>query len=465
MKPLRYLSLFSGIEAATVAWKPLGWECAGVAEIEPFPCSVLNAHYPDVPKLGDVTKVRRPDIQALGHIDIVVFGSPCQDLSIAGKRAGMKGVRSGLFFTAMRIVRWSRARFALWENVPGAYSSSKGRDFAEVVRKLSGLRVDVPEGGWRNTGVAAGFRGIVEWSTLDAQWFGVPQRRRRIFALADFGDWASRPPVLFESHSLSGHNPPSREAGQGASHDIAPSITSSGRGVERTGESLGQDPVIACSAGDISHCLNAGGMRRIDYETETFVTHALRADGFDASEDGTGRGTPLVPVAFVQNTRDEIRLFGGDGQTVGALAAEPGMKQQSYIAFSCKDHGADASDIAPTLRSMGHDGSHANAGGQVAVCVGWNGNTTPKASVDLMRAMRAQQGGEGYGISSCMAVRRLTPEECEALQGFPRGYTAVPHRGKPAADGPRYKALGNSMAVPVMAWIGRRIMEASGGDK
>jgi len=305
-------------------------------------------------------------------------------------------------------------------------------------------------------------------------------------------------------------------------------------------------------------------MGRQDFESETMIAHALSADGFDASEDGTGRGTPVVPVAictahtqsngsvfsedvahtlesgsgaqavaFSQNLRNEVRLFGGDGKTVGALAARPGVKQQSYIAFSAKDHGADAGDVAPTLRGMGHNGSHPNGGGQVAIAfaqnqdgdvlsgevmqslgtnanatgrnaptiaftlhgsdgtvsaasstevsgslrtrapgsienssttavlqeqpVAWSGELT--ASIDIAGTL--QRGGEGGRVDGVMtpqmAVRRLTPRECERLQGFPDGYTLVEYRGKLAADGPRYKALGNSMAVPVMRWIGERI--------
>jgi DNA (cytosine-5)-methyltransferase 1 len=205
-----------------------------------------------------------------------------------------------------------------------------------------------------------------------------------------------------------------------------------------------------------------------------------------------------MPVAFVQNTRDEVRLFGGDGHTVGALVAQPGMKQQTYIAFSCKDHGADAGPISPTLRSMGHDGSHANAGGQVAIAVrtaqtsahghgiamdvshtldqangqavcfesrfARNGRGAPDTVVP---PLKAQSGETGKGDSAPlvtgpgMAVRRLTPRECERLQGFPDDYTLVPFRKKLAADGPRYKAIGNSMAVPVMRWIGERIQRFS----
>jgi DNA (cytosine-5)-methyltransferase 1 len=177
--------------------------------------------------------------------------------------------------------------------------------------------------------------------------------------------------------------------------------------------------------------LNAkGGCGRLDGESETFVAHTLRGDGCDASEDGTGRGTPLVPTAF-----------------------------------SAKDHGADAGPLAPTLRAMPHDRSHANAGGQVAVCfesrVARNGRGGPS---ELVPPLKAQSGGSGRGdgapllaLSGTLAVRRLTPRECERLQGMPDDYTLIPYRGKPAADGPRYRAIGNSMAVPVMRWIGRRM--------
>jgi len=304
-------------------------------------------------------------------------------------------------------------------------------------------------------------------------------------------------------------------------------------------------------------------MGRQDFESETLIAHALSADGFDASEDGTGRGTPVVPVAictahtqsngsgfsddvahtlesgsaqavaFSQNLRNEVRLYGGDGETVGALAAQPGTKQQSYVAFSAKDSGADASDVAPTLRGMGHDGSHANGGGQVAIAfaqnqegdlrsgevmhsLGTNANATSRnaptvaftlhgsdgtasaaSSTEVAGSLRTrapgsienssttavlqeqsvawsgeltastdiagtlQRGGEGGRVDGVMtpqmAVRRLTPRECERLQGFPDDYTLVEYRGKLASDGPRYKALGNSMAVPVMRWIGERI--------
>ena len=217
---LRYLSLFSGIEAATVAWKPLGWEAAAFAQYEPndkiqFPSKVLEYHYPDVPNLGDVTKISEEQIKALGHIDLIVGGSPCQDLSTAGKRAGLKKedgslTRSGLFDYQMQIFEWAvknnGARFMLWENVPGAFSSNQGNDFAYILGTMVQGNVPVPRDGWKNSGICVSEDGrrIVEWCVLDAQHFGVPQRRRRVFAILDTGAWGGRPPILFESKSLSG---------------------------------------------------------------------------------------------------------------------------------------------------------------------------------------------------------------------------------------------------------------------
>lgn len=222
---MKYLSLFSGIEAATEAWKALGWQLVGVSEIDPYGCSALAHHHPNVPNLGDVTKITEANIAKLGRLDLIVFGSPCQDLSVAGKRKGLDGERSGLFFTAMRIVGWARKhcglRWALWENVPGAFSSNGGGDFAVVVGQMAGLAgIEIPPKGWGKEGAAVGSEGLVEWATLDAQWFGVAQRRKRVFALADFGDWTGRPPILLEPTGLRGDSAPKR-GGQEATADAS----------------------------------------------------------------------------------------------------------------------------------------------------------------------------------------------------------------------------------------------------
>lgn len=293
---VRYLSLFSGIEAASVAWERLGWECAAVAEIEPFPCKVLAYHYPDVPNLGDITQITQERIEALGHIDLVVFGAPCQDLSVAGKRKGMLNddgspTRSGLFYAAERIATWAGARWAIYENVPGMFSSNAGADFASVVGEMAGAEFDVPKNKWRNAGVAVGPRGLVEWVTLDAQYVrtpefarAVPQRRRRVFVVRDSGDWSSRPPLFLEPESMCGNPPPSRTPGKTVAHDVAGSLVGSG-----------------CTVGGE-------------------VSHTLSSEGFDASEDGTGRGTPIV--ARCLTTGEGARL---DGESCNFIAIQGSM--------------------------------------------------------------------------------------------------------------------------------------------
>ena len=209
---MRYLSLFSGIEAVTVAWKPLGWECVAVAEILPYQSSVINHHFPDIINLGDVTKIGEDEIKQLGNIDVVVFGSPCQDMSIAGKRQGLDAIKddtnhsSVLFYEGVRIFRLAQkhcgARYMLWENVAGALSSQEGRDFGKVLTELVGVKFGDNGLVWGNEGIVCGRDSMCEWAVLDAQWFGVPQRRRRVFALLDTGDWTSRKPILLEAEHL-----------------------------------------------------------------------------------------------------------------------------------------------------------------------------------------------------------------------------------------------------------------------
>ncbi len=262
---MRFLSLFSGIEAASLAWLPLGWTCAAVAEIEPFPCAVLKHYYPETPNLGDITKITKQQIESLGKIDVVVGGFPCQDLSIAGKRKGLKNAggtntRSGLFHIAMQVIEWANPRFTVIENVPGLFSSNSGRDFASVVGELAGCKFSVPREGWRTTGVALGPIGLVEWTVLDAQYFGVAQRRNRVFLVRDSGNWKDRPPILFERESLSGNHPPSREtrqdaagcaaAGVGVSGEVAQTINSQIGGGDRVKE---HSPSIANPLGSHKH--------------------------------------------------------------------------------------------------------------------------------------------------------------------------------------------------------------------
>ncbi|SHL41963.1 DNA (cytosine-5)-methyltransferase 1 [Nitrosospira sp. Nsp11] len=426
-----YGSVCSGIEAASAAWHPLGWKAAFFSEIEKFPCSVLDHHYPTVPNLGDMTKFKEwPD----AIINVLVGGTPCQSFSIAGLRKGLDDPRGNLMLTYLAIAARYRPRFLVWENVPGVLSSNGGRDFGTFL------------GGLGQLGYGFAYR------VLDAQHFGVPQRRRRVFVVGCLGDWRRAAAVLFERHSLSGNPAPSREKGKGFAHDTAPCLTSSGRGVERSGDTRGQDPVIAV-AGPLTTRPYADNASQ-EYN---LIAHSLRGEGFDASKDGTGRGTPLVPVAIQNATRGKSQNGLGIG---GDVMFTLDQGSQHAIAFDCKasgQNGFGVGNVASTLRSMGHANSHQNGGGHQAVCFAQNTRDEVR-EMAVVGALAAQPGMKQTSyIRQSMQVRRLTPRECARLQGFPDDYLDILHNGKPAADGPKYKALGNSMAVPCMAWIGERI--------
>lgn len=392
--PVRYLSVCSGIEAASVAWHPLGWRPVAFSEIEPFPRAVLSARWPGVPLHGDFTTISEDDY---GAIDLLVGGTPCQPFSVAGLRRGMADPRGNLALGYLGLAARKRPQWVVWENVPGVLSIDGGRAFGAFL------------GGLVELGYGFAYR------VLDAQYFGVPQRRRRVFVVGHLGDWRPAAAVLLERESLLGNPPPRREAGAGVA-----ALTARGVGTCGADDNQAQDGHL------IANCPTSREAKGPDSDaTTTLIAHTLRGEGFDASEDGTGRGIPLVPVAF-----------------------DPTPSER----------------VTPTLRSMAHRGSHQNAGGQIAVAVSLRGResgATAEMGDDIMPSLRCGGGGgdKPHALTET-AVRRLTPRECERLQGFPDDYTLIPWRGKPAdqcPDGPRYKALGNSMAVPVMAWIGRRI--------
>lgn len=384
---MRYLSVCSGIEAATVAWHPLGWEPAAFAEIDRFPSAVLRHHYPSVPNHGDFTTIQGGEY---GAIDLLVGGTPCQDFSVAGLRAGMDGKRGQLTVKFAHLAGRLRPRWLVWENVPGVLSIDEGRAFGTFLGMLGQL------------GYGFAYR------VLDAQFFGVPQRRRRVFVVGHLGDWRRAAAVLFERHSLSGHPPPRREAGQGTAYSVAPCLGASGRGFERAGDTRGQDCLIA-STGDTAHCLNAGGMGRQDYETETLITQPV----YTLAIRGRGDSHELEYRTDVTANAILTPNGGRGGIGVGAIAIQERALCENPNAGP-DGAGFRSDDTAYTLEAR----------------------TAPQA------------------VCARMAVRRLTPRECERLQGFPDNYTKIDAK---TADGPRYKALGNSMAVPVMAWIGQRI--------
>lgn len=423
---MRIGSVCSGIEAASLAWRDLGWDAAWFSEIEPFACAALAHHHPDVPNLGDMTTLLERLTDEQRSINLLVGGTPCQSFSVAGLRGGLADPRGNLALVFLGLVASLRPRWVVWENVPGVRSSGHGRDFGSFLGGLGELGY-----GWA-------------YRSLDAQYFGLAQRRERVFVVGHSGgSWQRAWQVLFEPASLRGDPPPRRETGEGATADLAPSLTSSGRGVERTGESQGQDPVIAM-------CLNGrGGVGRMDSESETLIAHALRADGFDASEDGTGRGTPIVPILAAGAGNANSAGIGLEGDPMFALDTTGSQA----IAF----HARQDPDSGPVTHPLDTDGTSIGVAVPVALR-GREGGATIELGEGAMHTLRASKGGgDKPHILTDWRVRRLMPVECERLQGFPDSFTAIPYRGKPAADGPRYRALGNSMAVPVMGWIGRRI--------
>lgn len=378
---LRYIDVCSGISAPTAAWKPLGWKPLCYAEIEAAPRAVLTHHYPDVPLVGDFTQIKGTEY---GPVDLLVGGTPCQSFSIAGLRGGLADGRGNLALEYLRLADRARPRWLVWENVPGVLSSNGGRDFGAIL------------GGMGELGYGFAYR------VLDAQHFGVPQRRRRVFVVGYLGDWRRAAAVLFERHGLSGHSAPRREKGQNA-----PTIPSRSTG----GGGLGTDFDLD---GGLIHetapCLNAAfgsklGLdnQHIDSGAGMFVTHAIQeraiSENVNAGPDGAG--------------------FRSDDQ---AYTLEARTVPQS-VAFDMRGREGGAQFEGP------HDTAN----------------------------IRAASGGSSRSYVAQSAVRRLTPRECERLQGFPDDFTLVPYRGRMMADGPRYKMLGNSMAVPVMRWIGERI--------
>lgn len=401
----RYLSVCSGIEAASVAWGPLGWICVGVSEIAPFPAAVLRHHYPDVPNLGDMTA---PDFteRAAGLCpDVLVAGTPCQSFSGAGLRGSLADSRGILSLEFVRIAnavddfrrsRGLRGSVVLWENVPGVLRT-RDNAFGHILAAMVGADAAlVPGRGqkWSRAGLVAGPRRRATWRVLDAQYFGLAQRRERVFVIASADPEFDPSEVLFEPEGRRRHSPPRRETGAAAA---ALTANSAGAGGPDDNQAAAGHLIAAYGGNntggaiDVSTALNAckTASGRQDFETETFVVH----------------GT--------QDPDIQVNLAHALGRNQG---------QENVVCVT--------GEIAHTLRGEGFDASEDGT-------------------------------GRGCPITPTLdGVRRLLPVECERLQGFPDNYTQIPWRGKSAEhcpDGPRYQAIGNSMAVPAIRWLGERI--------
>ena len=394
---MKYGSVCSGVEAATVAWHPLGWQPQWFSEIEAFPSAVLNHHYPDTPNLGDMTKYKEwPNDRS---IDLLVGGTPCQAFSVAGLRKGLDDPRGNLMLTYLAIAAQYQPKWLVWENVPGVLSSNRGRDFGTFLGALGKL------------GYGFAYR------VLDAQYFGVAQRRRRVFVVGYLGDWRRAAAVLFERESLSGHSAPSREAREEAAGYTSNSFGSYSEGVgtiRAAGGDLGGG-----SETIVAKCLTSRVGSAYDAQSEQFITEQENVNTITASYGMGGVDWETKPL-----------VFGAQNSSNQGLSA--------------------STEVTPTL----------DTSKTPAVTYGYNNEYN--AAKELMPTLqRGGQGGSQDGVMEPnMKVRRLTPVECERLQGFPDDYTRIPYRNKAVddcPDGPRYKAMGNSMAVPVMQWIGKRI--------
>jgi DNA (cytosine-5)-methyltransferase 1 len=440
---VRYLSICSGIEAASVAWHGLGWEPVAFSEIEPFPSAVLAHHYPHVPNLGDMTKFKEWNLEP---IDLLVGGTPCQSFSVAGLRKGLHDPRGGLMLTFLEIAQRYRPRWVVWENVPGVLSSNGGRDFGTFLGALGELGY-----GWA-------------YRVLDARWFGVAQRRRRVFVVGCLGDQSSAAAVLFESESVCRNPAPSRETRQGVARGVGggPADGSIAGAVTRKWAKGSGGP-----AGDECYNMVAAPIG-LDEEQNAVV------DGFGTlkarTEGGGFEGCVAHPITFgaqmsvPQTDVDLVQTLQAKNPMAvahafkirGGVEREDGSRGSTNIGKQAGKGYLGSDELAFTVasspdqylaHSIGTDCYNGAITGDVAATIG-----TPGSSVNA----------SGPTVMTAMQVRRLTPTECERLQGFPDGFTNIPWRKKPEApDGPRYKALGNSMAVPCMRWLGERIQAAT----
>jgi len=483
---VRVISLFSGTGAFELGFERAGFTTVGQCEIDPHAQAVLKRHWPTVPLHGDITTLKG---DAFGPAEVVVWGSPCQGLSLAGRRAGLEDERSGLFTEGIRFIRELRhatnnqyPRFSVWENVPGAFSSNAGRDFRAVLEAFLEAEVPMPRSGkWANAGVVRGNGREVAWRVLDSQHFGVAQRRRRVFVVTDLGGQRAAE-VLFECEGVPGHPPKGRAPGQGITGALTGGASSSSAGnvddnraqagfvvpvlgisqeLDAEAELIGtlkrdsptgggSKPMVAVAPFDLAQITSPHNRNKVEFGAPA---NPLTASGFS---------DPCVALAFAENTRSEVRLEGGDGQRTGALSTGGGKpgQGQPVVAFAMRG------------RAEGN---------------------VPEASGERVSALRGSSGGSTRDmVATRYAVRRLMPVETERLQGMPDGWTELGHyveqatdrdrlwnakeRRRPTpkesdviirkiADTHRYRLCGNAVTVNVAEWLGHRVAAALAAEE
>ena len=428
---IRFGSVCSGIEAASVAWNPLGWEAAWFSEIEPFPCEVLKKHYPNVPNRGDMTSL--PERIMSGEVeapDMLCGGTPCQAFSVAGKRQSLDDHRGNLSLTFcevadaidhIRTIHGKRAAVVFWENVPGVLST-KDNAFGCFLGELAGanapLKTDT--GRWPCSGYVVGPKRKIAWRVLDAQHFGVPQRRRRVFVVASARDDIDPTKILFEQNGVRGDSPESGSKGKNTS-----TFAESSFGTFR------QDDVVSTVRAS-GVCLS-GGSENLVISRKIYENHA---------QDGRYGEKDVAPTV--------VSRYGTGGNNVPLVLSHP----NGAAAIAYEDGKTGTLISAKRRNAMLSDNPHSGIN---------NANISPTLDTTIPTASKSQGGlaiisKQNISFKGC--VRRLTPIECERLQGFKDNYTRIPYRGKnmeDCPDGPRYKAIGNSWAVPCVRWIGKRI--------
>lgn len=467
---MRYASVCSGVEAASLAWMPLGWEAVWFSEIEPFPCAVLKERFPDVPNLGDMTEIKGEKYH--GTVDLLVGGTPCQGFSVAGKQGGLNDSRSALCLAYCGLLETMRPRWFVWENVPGVFSTNQGEDFRAFLGKIDEIGYSVA------------------WRVLDAQYVrvdgfprAVPQRRRRVFVVGHLGDWRYPASVLFEPGCLPGDTPPRRVKGQGT----ARSLTAS------TGGTSGKEQQHTFISGD-GRPLNALGVNGLVMDAEfwngedvsTTLTEAFADDRMpdkgklpcvicSASDMANAEsGSNQVPdvVCYENHAQDSrIKPCGECSPQINAKAGTDGCNLplvQKCFPINSMIIGKNVKVGDRQTTGIGNNGdplptissAHHHAVAVAENIIGRKENTGANGTGAQVELAYTQNATGVMGVSVNTSVRRLLPVECERLMGFPDNWTQIPWRGKSAEDcpdSPRYKACGNSMCVNVMRWVGMRI--------
>ena len=401
---MNFLSVCSGIEAASVAWNPLGWQAVGFSENDAFPAAVLAHHYPEVPNYGDLTKWREWD--ELRPIDLLCGGTPCQSWSLAGLRKGLADPRGALVFDYLGLVERYRPQWLVWENVVGVLSKNKGRDFGSFLGALAEFGY-----GWA-------YRVLdTQYVRVDGFERAIPQRRRRVFVIGCLGSWTCASAVLFDRESLHGHTAPRREAGQGVADAVAKCLRTNSGGVDR----------------EDGHILIP--------DTVATLTGKPYADRGESDDD---KLIPDVANCLTHRMHKGINTTVDEGQT--PIVCYENHAQDSRIK--------DCGNLSPTLAAKAGTG-----GGNLPLVQCIHGTQDPDITNDIAHTLGRNNGQEN-ALSYWLGVRRLTEIECERLMGFEDNYTRIPWKGRPAEKCPashRYKALGNSWSINSARWIGRRI--------